>query len=327
MLKNKKSFDINTDFIVRLVFVAAVILLIVMPAGSKLYAKIFSQMYDKSFESFVNEINKPDFGKEDFQLRLKAKSAIVGFSKNTERFECINCYGAFDDKPTIIFEKPKREECLAGACVCLCSEGLGLEKSEDMPTGTIHCSEMTCIKVEQRDIIDKVIIRTNDASIFGVDVPGGATEYWKNGFLYVNDMDGINGIKSHNEEINYFKVEKRQNIVGVCNQDIFNLNKKLGFNTCVITKFDEAKKLENTNAEEAIQKYKEFVQKYQKGQEAEEALFKIGKLSFEIKNYRESADTLNKFIIAFPTSSYRSEAEELLNKLKNDYKTIPSTAS
>ena len=327
MLKNKKSFEINTDFIVRLAFVAAVILLIVVPAYSKLYAKFSGQMYDRSFQDFVKEINKPDLGQGDFQLRLKPKSAIVGFSINAESFECINCYGYFDDRPTLVFERPKTEECSASACICLCSKGLSLEKTEVMPTGAIHCQGLFCMKVEKRDITDKVVIKAYDASIFGASVPVGAAEYWKNGFLYVNGMDGINGIKSYDEEINYFKVDKRQNIVGVCSQDIFNINKKSGFNTCLITKFDEAKKLEATNPEEAIKKYREFIQKYPKGQEAEESLFKIGKLSFDVKNYKESADTLNKLITSFPASSHRIEAEELLNRLKNDYKTVPSTAS
>ena len=177
-------------------------------------------------------------GKETFTLNLKDKSSIIGFSKNSERYECFNCYIGTQDRPAITVDKPKNEFCDGQACICLCSEDFKLiEKDLNGKTEKFgQCSAvLNCKTIEQRDIISKVTIKTYSGINIGFTTLGGGEEYWKNGFLFTNGVSGANGLKLYSDELNTLIVEKRSNVIGICNKDmlVFN-NDKLGFNNCKI---------------------------------------------------------------------------------------------
>lgn len=318
MLKNKKADDLTLPGLVRIFLAFIIIVLIVYPAGNSLYAATLGKekRYTQSFQNFVDNINKMSSGRQSFEVMLKEKSAIIGFSKNTDQYECFNCNGMHEDRPTMVFEKPKNEECINNACICLCREEFQIAKGsfEGKSLNQGQCLKLFCKKIERKDIVGKTILKNN--------------QYWKNGFLFINaDVEEI-GLKAYKQESGTFVVEKRANVIGVCNTDMMKFNKnELGFDSCLITEYEEAKKLESTNVEEAILKYKEFIQKYKIGIEVEESMLRIGKLYFEAGKYQESADALQKLVTEFPATQYRQEANELLTKLQKEHKVISKKVS
>lgn len=224
MLKSKKSSTEITETLVILVVTIASLLLIVFPAYDRIKAwGIFNpnKAYLNSFNNFVDNINKISLPRDTFELSLKEKSAIVGFSKNADRYECITCGAA---RRTTIFDKPANEkECAGYACICLCNEFQLIGRMlNDKYTNFVQCSKLTCKKVEQGDIVNKVVIKTYTQIL----IFGGGAEYWKNGFLFVNGVFGANGLGPNKEERIYLIVEKNQNLIGVCNRDMLNFNKE-----------------------------------------------------------------------------------------------------
>ncbi len=317
MFNGKKSVVSNLETIVRIGAALLLIFLIVLPLWNKAHAALTSQQYQRSFERFVDDINKMNLGKDTFTISLKEKSAIIGFSKNSERYECFNCYIGVQNRPSVIVNKPKNEYCDNKACICLCGEAFNLLESsldgKSMKLG--QCSSLLkCKTVERLDIIDKVVIKTYPGINLGIaTLGGGGQEYWKNGFLFANGISGANGLKMHSDNLNVLNVEKRLNLIGVCNADMLGFNKNtLKFDSCIITEYDEAKKLEASNMQEAIRVYKEFIDKYKNGREVEESLFIIGKFYFNSNNYKESSEVLCRLTKEFPTSSYRDEASKIL---------------
>lgn len=238
MYKNKKAdITLPVETIVRLIG-AFLLLVIAGWFGAKAYAYFTVNKDAKTFELFVDKINKMNLPQETFTLPLKEKSAIIGFSKNSERYECINCYVGVQNRPTIIFDKPKNEACNDNACICLCNGGFEfLEKNlEGKSTKFGKCSTKLNCKTIQGDIIDKLIIKIYSGINIKVTKIGGGEEYWKNGFLFVNGVAGVNGLKLYEEEIIPLVVEKRSNKIGICNYDMIEYNKnELKFNGCIAT--------------------------------------------------------------------------------------------
>lgn len=234
MLFNKKSATLSPEALVRIVGALLIILLIILPFYNKVSAAYSNQKYLKSFENFADKINKMSLPRETFLLNLKEKSAIIGFSKNADRYECYNCYIGVQNRPSIIFNKPKDEACSDNACICFCSEFALVEENLDgkqIKSG--KCSvKLTCRKIEQGDIVNKVVIKTY-SGLLGV---GGGEEYWKNGFLFVNGISRANGLRLYSNELNTFIVEKKSNLIGVCNTDMIQFNKNnLNFDGCIKT--------------------------------------------------------------------------------------------
>ena len=223
MLKNKKFFvnkkavEISIKAVVRLIIAVAVLFLIVFPACNKLRSYFFGADTG-SFEAFVEGINEMSSERADsFVLRLNEKSAVIGFGKGANRYECFNCYvGIANPRPTIVVNRPDSPECADGACVCLCDKSFKLE-GENPKIG--QCGELLCKKIDP-DIVSKTIIKKY-SGILGI---GGGTEHWNNGFLFVNGVSGANGLKLYNEKATLLYVEKRANLIGVCNADMLEFN-------------------------------------------------------------------------------------------------------
>jgi hypothetical protein len=264
MLKNKKSLVLES--LVRLVVTIGVLLLIVFPAGERVYTAFFGSdtKYLQSFEEFVNNINDMRLERETFSIRLREESAIAGFSKNSDKFECYNCYVGVQDRPTIIFNKPKTQDCSGRACICLCKDDFKL--NNDILNGktikVAECEELTC-KSLNKDIVENLPVKIYPGfKMFGFQILGGA-EYWKNGFLFANGVTGTNGLKLYNQESNNLIVEKRQNFIGICNPDMLKYNlDELKTDRCIVTEKElnkEKEKEVSVILESALKKVDEKV--------------------------------------------------------------------
>ena len=329
MLKNKKSegTTLIPAALVRIVVSVLIILLIIFPFLDKLHDLIIGsdKKYEESFKNFLDGVDRMNVGRAEFEIELKPKSAIVGFSRNADKFECFNCYECLncykgaEERPTIIFNKPNNQECKDSACICLCSNGFQLVEGslEGKSTKFVQCPQPKCKNLDKQDIPSKMIVKYSAGINIVVTTVGQGAVYWKNGFLFANGVPWANGIYAKDEEERtQLIVEKRSNLIGVCNPDIMRTNQNdLKFDTCIITEYDEAKKLEQSDMQKAIQKYKDFAAKYKTGSEVGESLFKIGKYYFDQGNYLDSAGILCQLVKNFPTSSYRAEASGILSKI------------
>lgn len=234
------------ETLVRVLVLVGVIFLIILPTGNKLYAAIIDpeKKYNEAFESFVDQINEMKSEQETFSVLLKEKSAIIGFSKNADRWEYYGRSpgGPYMDKPIQIVNKPNNNECSQNACICICSgefEILRIQKIEDLPTPVAvgNCKkEFLCKKLGDKDIVEKTIIHIFD-KLLGM---GGGEQYWRNGFLFTNVV-GINGLSDYyglntaEQEI-ILRTEKKQNVIGFCNSDMLKYNKdklNLAEGTCI----------------------------------------------------------------------------------------------
>jgi hypothetical protein len=239
MLKNKKARGETLGAIGRLVL-AGISLAVVGAILYNIFGPAISGQkdYSESFEEFVEEINSLE--PEEASLGLNKKSAVVGFSRGPESYECKNCY--FDSSSaggsltfsmhSIRVDKSTSTECSGKACVCFCDKGFIL-KTEDIETSTIgliplfhfkqigQCRKDIVCKAlnDELDIVHKTIIKEND----GVE--------WKNGFLFLRGVEGIN---IPDREILLLFVQREGNEIGVCNGDMMEYNKEiLGIDGCI----------------------------------------------------------------------------------------------
>lgn len=316
MLKNKKS--LAPEALVRTIIAVAIVLLIVFPLADKLHSVFFGNIkkYDESFDKFVNEINAMGQGRETLQMAMKDTSAIIGFSKNAERFECFNCYVGIQNRPTIIYDKPKNSECAGKACICLCQEGFKLEEVTNGTFGVVtkygKCSQLVCKSVSL-DISERAPVKLYPGIDVWFTTLGGGTEYWKNGFLYLRGVSGANGLKLYNEEYNNFIVERSGNTIGVCNSDIMQFNaESLGFDKCIITALDEAKKLEERNIDAAASKYLEIISNSAKDDEIKAAFWRLILIYIIKKDAANAEDMYNRMIAKFPESSDEGLKRQIL---------------
>ncbi len=227
---SKSGADINFEFIARL-FLAALLVFLILKACGKIDLFDSDKKYIQSFGKFVDGINEMTIIEETFSLELKEKAAVIGFSRNSEYYECINCYGGMDDKAKIVVEKPITEECTGNSCICLCDGGFELQekefKGQQVKFGQCQNVRLQCRPLRW-DIIDIMPIGNL------------GKEYWKNGFLFTNSVSGANGLKTYEKETTTFKVGKVQNIIGVCNLDMKEFNKnELGIDKCITKESEE----------------------------------------------------------------------------------------
>ncbi|MBU90391.1 hypothetical protein CMO94_02515 [Candidatus Woesearchaeota archaeon] len=302
MIKNKKSLFFG---VVPLVVLAlSVFLFFVVFVGSsyifKMVFKSSGDSYTRDFEGFVDDINRLGLGVSPPDLiKLKKKSAIIGFSKGADIYECIDCYSSKIQHINVL--KPQKQECENNACVCLCIENFQFAEYEGDPIKYGFCPKFECKELEQNII--------EEASI-----PGGG--YWKNGFLFANDVSEANGLRDFNPQIDPLIVEKRQNIVGICSRDMLEYRAGLGFDSCIITAYDLAKKLEGQDKpDEAIEKYSDFIANHESGREVENSLFRIGNIYMEQNKYQLAENIFLKLVNEHPNTHHKTKSIENLNEL------------
>lgn len=231
MFKNKKS-QVMTSLIRTIIAVVA-LFVIAVPACN--YVREVLSGSSESFEAFVDRINEmPPESSGQFVLELNKNSVVIGFNRDTTRWECYNCYVGVQSRATIIFNRPDSPECNEDACICLCDKTFKLE-GENPEIGKCG-GKLLCKKLEQDvDIVSKTIIKMYPGFTIPLVTIGGGIEHWNYGFLFANDIfSGANGLKKYDEGITLLYVEKKNNEIGVCNEDMMNYNKeKLDIDGCI----------------------------------------------------------------------------------------------
>lgn len=255
MRKNKKSAVLGS--LLMIVLALLFFFFAVKPMWENVSTYIFdtNRKYIVSFEEFVEEVNNMRTGIEQFEIQLKDKSAIIGFSKGASRFECFNCYIGDQGRPRIIVDKPHNIECQDSACACLCTgefklEEKGLDEFGGKQTRNGSCQNPICKSLDD-DIVDKTVVkRFEGLNLWLFTVGEGVTEHWNDGFLFTRNIAGANGLKLYNEELTTLIVEKERissptspgeitGVIGVCNLDMFDYNKNnLGFEGCLAERLE-----------------------------------------------------------------------------------------
>lgn len=306
--KKGESETISMDALIRWIG-AAFLALAILFIGCRAWGQFSAHTSSKSFENFIGDIDKMTRRDSTLTISMQPKSAIIGFSRGAQRFECFNCGIGNQNRPSAVFDKPSHEACIGSSCICLCSEFKLEEGSIDGKSTQIgKClSKLICQPVKY-NIVDKTIVHVYPST--------GVQEYWKNGILFANGIAGANRLRISNADVTRLKVEIRSDVMGICNDDMIQFNKEqLKFDGCINTEYDEAKRLEQKSQQEALKKYGEFVEKYRKGQEVEESLFILGKAQFASGNYQEAAGYLCRLKKEFPSSIYNKESAEILGKI------------
>jgi len=303
MLKGKKSVLLMPETLVRIVIALAIVFLIVFPLWSRLEAAFFNtdKKYTESFENFVSSINNMGQGRETFLLRMKDKSAIIGFSKSAGRYECFNCHVGVQNRPTVFFDKPAKPECAGKACICLCND-FKLEDSteNDKSIKSGKCSEIQCRPLNA-DVPEKASVKLYPGLDIWVAIIGGGTEYWKNGFLYARGVSGANGQKLYTEENVNLIAERRGNMIEVCNYDLLGFNQDtLGIDRCIITALDEAKKLEEKNMDKAIEKYNGIILLERDTEDVKASMQRLIQIYILKKQAEKASEIYNKMAGQFP---------------------------
>lgn len=246
-MKNKKSLMIVST-LVKIIIALVVLFLIVIPACNKARKYFFDYGSTESFETFVDGINSMEPGAQQFVLRLDKGSGVIGFGREAANtydndFKCY-CGSKMNgltssERLNVILDKPSNSECNGKACVCLCElETQG--ETIDGGGGTHgNCKRIiSCKGLDgEIDITDKTIItKLSNLPLLG----GDWFQYWGKSFLFYRSIAGIpetlNGLGSNlnKEEIITLSVEKRGNLVGVCNSNMLKFNKdRLNINGCI----------------------------------------------------------------------------------------------
>lgn len=186
-MKNKKSGIPVLSALLRIII--AIVLVFVFFAACSNIRNAFSNKDDKvigAFEEFANGINDMSKETKSFEIEFKKGSAIIGFTKNSAGspldWQCFNCHTTSPPQPSRAYLGPPNSECVGSACICLCLEGFSFDLNFGKCPSALICKGLT------KDIKETTIIMSSDHSFSNDDT------YWKNGFLFANDVDQASGL-------------------------------------------------------------------------------------------------------------------------------------
>jgi len=209
MLKNKKGLVLKALILTIIAVIAAIAFI---RGGGKIYAAVFDpeSEYQKSFNKFVEDVNRMKLEKDTIPIKLEKGSAIIGFSSSGD-CKCYNCYGNDPSTVTIKFIRPSDLECANNACACLC-ENLDFDASTPK---VAQCEKLSC-ETLNKEITSFTNVAPNE---------GGVS--WTNGFLFANDVDQANGLPKYSEVKTYLYVDYEavpNNLITVRNIDMRKYN-------------------------------------------------------------------------------------------------------
>lgn len=217
MLKNKKSFEINVEAIMRLILLIPLIILVLIACNAST-PKV--EKYSQSFNDLASGINSMSSQKKLFEgIKLEKKTAIIGFgspkvgvTSEDNGWKCTNCGGTgTEDRVFFRFNHP---ECSGTACLCLCRKGFAFEGGTQKLG---KCESFECKSIS-KNLAEKTYVK--DKSIF-----------WQNGFLIVRDMDDINGLPKYTPERVSIAANYISGILTICTADMAENNPD---KTCIL---------------------------------------------------------------------------------------------
>ena len=137
---------------------------------------------------------------------MDKKTALIGFSNDSNRFECNNC--EFTLERTSVFNKPTSTTCEDdSSCICLCTEGFKYGEGTQSRY-QFSCEKMYCSSFQSLKFLDKVDVKSSNLRA-----------YWECGFLYGRTIHKIaNGLLPNNIATRTFYVQRYKNTVHVCTE-------------------------------------------------------------------------------------------------------------
>lgn len=200
----------KADTMLSFLFWAILGLGIFIPAS--LWASQFLNLSDKAMESYskLGEIvNSVKNGEElSMPVYMDKKSVIVGFARNSNRFE--NHGYVYDRKEpddiVFVFNRPKECSSLK-ACICICMDTDIDQKSK--PYSAICNKGMKCESFGNIDILSEKIVRA-----YGNGKPQNS---WKGGFLHLRNVPAVaNGLLQNQIDTRTFYIQRYRDVVDVC---------------------------------------------------------------------------------------------------------------
>lgn len=200
----------KADTMLSFLFWAILGLLIFIPAA--MWASEFLNLSNKAMESYskLGEIvNSVKNGEElSMPVYMDKKSVIVGFAKNSNRFE--NHGYVYDRKEPddIVFAFDRPKECSSlKACICICLDTDINQKTK--PASAICNKGLKCASFDSIDLLSEKIVRT-----YGNDKPQNS---WKGGFLHLRNVPAVaNGLLQNQIDTRTFYIQRYKDVVDVC---------------------------------------------------------------------------------------------------------------
>lgn len=204
--------------------IAGIILFFVVIKGCD---KITSALYNKEtiyqiyFEDFVNGLNDMGSKKpiDKYTVKMNKKMAIIGFNRDTNSWNFMN-----NGVLVSTIDKPAEDlACATTACVCLCRDGI---KRNQVVPEIIDCNGIYCLPLQTDTTQKDITPRTNVLD---------ENNYWEYGFLFVRDMEGINGLSKYpGEEMELFVdlTGGTDGTIAVCNNEMLTYNQGILIEGC-----------------------------------------------------------------------------------------------
>lgn len=227
-MKSKKSGIPILSALLRIIIAIVLVFIFFKVSTRTLHA--FSDKDDKvvnGFEEFANGIIDMSSTAKRFEMEFKKGSAIIGFGKGSSGadWQCFNCHTTNPPQPSRAYIRPTSDACVGSACVCLCLEGFNFDSNFGKCPSALICKALKR-EAHEKDIKEITIIKSSDKLFSNDDT------YWKNGFLFANEIDNANGLpKIKTNKLELF-VDNNNGVVSVCtgamrdnNQNMFGNNR------------------------------------------------------------------------------------------------------
>lgn len=201
----------KADIVLGILFWTLVGLIIFFPTAlfvSKLFA--LSGKGLESFNKLAENIASIRDG-EKFPLSspiyMEKKSFIVGFAKNSNRFENhrFRYSGVEPTDVAVVFDKP--EKCAGKSCLCFCNS-MDLNQKQQ-PISILCDKELICTPFNSIDFLpEKIVIK---------DENGRTRLLFKGGFIFIRGFE-IEALNPNRAATFTAYVERYKNIVDVCTE-------------------------------------------------------------------------------------------------------------
>lgn len=199
----------KADIMLGIIFWTLVGLIIFFPTA--LFASKLFNLSSKGIESFnkLAEIiaSLKDGEQLSSPIYMEQKSFIVGFAKNSNRFENhrFRYSGIEPTDVALVFDKP--EKCAGKSCLCFCN---AMDLNQKQKPISILCNkEPICTPFNSIDFLPEKIIRKDET--------GKTRLLFKGGFIFIRGF-GIEALNPNQATTFTAYAERYKNIVDVCTE-------------------------------------------------------------------------------------------------------------